>query len=206
MAYDRPVPAVATFWGDVICPFCYLAAAPLGRLRAEGAVEVRFRPFEIHPETPRAGVPLEAFGKAKIDALYRELSWLATDAGLPLLRPARLPSSRLALEAVEMARAAKGEAGALEYAGRALGACFKEGLDVGDEATLRGIASAMGIGRDWQDKAFLARAFGPAVDAARAQAHDQMVTAVPATLVNGHPLVGYKRYDELKRVLERVNR
>lgn len=200
------MPVATTFFADLICPFCCLAAGPLGRLRAERLVELRFRPFEIHPETPKEGVPLKSFGAAKVDALYREVGWLANEAGVEIRRPDRLPNSRLGLEAVEMARAAKGESGAVEYAGRAMAAYFKDGLELGDEAVLRGMATVMGIARDLQDRCFLARGFRGAVDAARAEAEDALVTAVPAMRVGEFPVVGYQPYAQLKKLVERATR
>ncbi len=200
------MPVPTTFHADLVCPFCYLAAASLGRLRAEGAIELTFRPFEIHPETPREGVPLASFGDAKIEALYREVGWLASDAGVRISKPATLPSSRLALEAVEMARAARGETGAVEMAGRVMSAYFADGEDIGSEDVLRRIAGEMGIGRDLQDKCFMGRKFGPAIDAAREAAHAALVTAVPATFVGGFPVLGYQPYAQLKKLVERAGR
>ena len=200
------MPVRVTFWTDVVCPFCYLAAAPLGRLAGEGAIELRVRPFEIHPETPREGIPLEKFGREKVDKLYREVAWMAGDAGLALLKPARLPQSRLALEAIEMARAARGEAAATDFAGRAMAAYFREGLDLGDEGVLRGIARAVGVERDPQDKCFLARGWKDAVDGARRDAEDAMVQAVPAMDVGGIPALGYQTYPELVNLVERAKK
>jgi predicted DsbA family dithiol-disulfide isomerase len=206
ITYDSIMKLPATFFADLICPFCYLAASALGRLVASGEVEVRFKPFEIHPETPREGVPLTAFGAAKVDALYRELGWLAGDAGVRLLKPERLPNSRLALEAVEMARAAKGEAAATDFAGRAFTAYFAEGKDIGNEDILRGIATAVGVGREWQDRCFLGRKFGGAVDAAKLEAHDALVTAVPAMNLGGIPALGYQNAQQLKRLVEKARK
>ncbi|HVY61695.1 MAG TPA: DsbA family protein [Planctomycetota bacterium] len=196
----------ATLWADVICPFCYLAAAPFGRLRAEGAIDLVVRPFEIHPETPREGVPLERFGKAKLDDVFRSVQWMAGEAGLDVRRPEKLPNSRRALEGMEMARAAKGEAAAVEFAGRVMGAYFKDGADVGDEATLRAIADAMKIDRGAQDRCFLNRGFAGALAEARRGAEDALVTAVPAASVGGFPVVGYQPYAQLKKLVERAAR
>ena len=198
-----------TLYADLICPFCYLAAFPFGRLRAEGLIDLRVRPFEIHPETPREGIDLEALdgkAKAKVDEVWRSLQWLAGEAGVEIRRPSRLPQSRLALEALEMARAAKGDAGAVDFMGRAFGAYFREGADLADEALLRGIADQVGVPRPLQEKCFLGRAFGPSVDAARREAEDAMVTAVPGGVVGGFPVVGYQAYPQLKKLVERAGK
>ena len=196
----------ATIWLDAICPFCYLAEAPLARLEAEGALRVRVRPFEIHPETPRGGVAIREVAGPRADALFREIAWTAEEAGVEFTRPERLPSSRLALEGIEMARAAKGEAGAAAFARGAFRAYFREGLDIGDEAVLRGIAVGVGVSRDLQDRFFIARGFSGAVDAARRDAEDRLVSAVPAIFVGEYPLLGYQPYERLKQVIERMRR
>lgn len=200
-----PAPVPTTLWVDPICPFCYVAAVPFGRLAAERAIALRVLPFEIHPETPRDGVPVAKLAsKAKLDEVFRSVQWLAGEVGLDVRRPERLPNSRLALEAIEMAREAKGDAGAADFAGRAFAAYFKDGADIGAEAVLRGIADALKIDRGLQDRCFLVRGFSKAVDAARRLAEDAMVTAVPAGRIGAFPLVGVKPYAELKRVVEKA--
>lgn len=195
----------ATIFVDLICPFCYLALAALARLEAEGGVRVRVVPFEIHPETPRGGRPLAEVAGRRADRIFREIGWLANEAGVTVVKPERLPSSRLALEGVEAARAAKGEAGAAAFAWRALRAYFAEGADIGEEATLRAIATEVGVPKETQEKWLLVRAFGRAVDAGRREAEEKLVTAVPATFLGAFPLLGLQPYERLKQVAARAS-
>jgi len=193
-----------TFFADLVCPYCYVALAPLERLRDEGRIELRLRPFEVHPRLPREGVALSSFGRAAVDGAFREIGWIASEVGRAIVKPERVPNSRRALEAVEMARSVKGDDGALELARRAFAAYFAEGKDIGYEAVLRAIASAVGIPRALQDACFLAGRFSAAVDAARADGHDRMVSAVPATFLGDHPVAGYRPYGELRALVERL--
>lgn len=189
---------------DLVCPFCYVAAAPYGRLFADGAIDLALSPFEIHPGTPAAGVPLASFGKAKVDAVYREVKWVAGEVGLTIAAPERLPNSRLALEALLAARAALGNAGAVEFAAKAFQAYFRDGLDLGKEEVLRACLQAAGIGRGAQDECLFGRKQGPAVDEARRQAEDALVTAVPAASVAGFPVIGFRPYKEIRTLVDRA--
>jgi predicted DsbA family dithiol-disulfide isomerase len=196
----------ATSFLDLICPFCRLADAVLERLEQEGLVRVEVRPFEIHPETPRGGLPLAALLGKRREALWREIGWLAEETGVRMSAPERLPQSRLALEALEMARAAQGEEGAVRFARRAFRAYFEEGRDLGDEAVLRALATEMGLPRDLQDRCFLVRGFGGAVDAARREGESRLVTAVPVTFIGGAPLAGYQPAARIRQAIERMRR
>jgi predicted DsbA family dithiol-disulfide isomerase len=194
-----------TFFADLVCPFCFVAAAPYGRLRADGEIDLRVVPFEIHPETPREGVPLASFGAPKVEALYREVRWMGQAQGVDRIAvPERLPNTRLALEALEAARASGGDARALDFAGRAFAAYFQEGRDLGSEDVLRDLLARCGVARDAQDACLYGRKQGPAVDAARREAEDALVTAVPAARVGEFPVVGARPYNELRRLVERA--
>jgi predicted DsbA family dithiol-disulfide isomerase len=197
---------LATIWLDLVCPYCFLAERALARLEAEGEVSVRVRPFEARPETPREGIALEAVLGKRGDAVFRELRWLGEEAGVAISRPERLPNSRLALEAVEMARAERGERAAADFARRAFRAYFEEGRDLGDEAILRALASELGIPRAAQDRLFFGRAFRGALDHARREAERRMIGAVPAIELCGVPLMGYQPYARLKQAVERAKR
>lgn len=192
----------ATIWLDLICPFCRLADATYSKLEAEGALRLHLRPFEIHRETPKEGLDLAKVMGPRRDALWREIGWIADEVGVRMVQPDRLANSRLALEALEMARAAKGEAGAAAFAAAAFRAYFEEGRDLGDEAVLRAVATETGLPREAQDRCFLGRA----VDAARREAEDRLVTAVPVAFVGDFPLAGYQPYARVKQAMQRAQR
>ncbi|NIP60570.1 MAG: DsbA family protein, partial [Gemmatimonadetes bacterium] len=53
-------------YSDYTCPWCYVGLRRLDRLREELPegleLDVTWRPFEIHPEVPREGMPVEDLG------------------------------------------------------------------------------------------------------------------------------------------------
>ncbi len=197
------VPATITI--DLVCPFCWLLERTLARLQAEGALgPIRVRPFELRPETPRGGVPLEAVLGRRADAIFREVRWIGEELGVAPARPDRLPSSRLALEGIEMARAARGDEGALAFARLAFRAYFEEGRDIGDEGVLRALAAEAGVPREAQDRCFLGRAWRGAVDLARREAEDLMIGAVPHLDVGGIGLAGWHPPARVRQAIERA--
>jgi len=66
-------------YSDYTCPWCYVGWArlekALERIGDEVAVEVTWRPFEIHPEVPEEGMPVEELG-------YPEEQWAAMQEAL----------------------------------------------------------------------------------------------------------------------------
>src|ERR1700745_3368603 len=48
---------VINIWADVICPFCYLGSVWAEQAARELQADLRWLPFEIHPDTPPEGAP-----------------------------------------------------------------------------------------------------------------------------------------------------
>jgi predicted DsbA family dithiol-disulfide isomerase len=191
------MPLVATLFLDVVCPYCALTLAALERVAGSEGLAIVARPFETHPETPPEGVDLGKTKNPRREDAFRSIAWMGDDLGVTLREPERLPNSRRALEGIEAARAAggKGSAGdarALAFARAAIKAFFAEGRDLGDESTLRALGSAAGLDRDVLDRWLLGRVFSKNVDAARRDAEDRLVTAVPAGDVGGLPFLGHQ--------------
>ena len=46
-------------YSDYICPFCYIGYHRIEKLKKEYNLAVEWRPFEIHPETPKGGALIE---------------------------------------------------------------------------------------------------------------------------------------------------
>ena len=66
---------------DVVCPWCYIgkrkleaAIAELGSREAGTAVAVRWHPFQLNPDIPRAGIPRAECGGAAGSGPEREFT------------------------------------------------------------------------------------------------------------------------------------
>jgi len=88
-----------TVFSDYICPFCYIGFYRIEQLKENYDLEIEWRPFEIHPETPKEGAELNSlnFPKEYLDMMIANIKRLADDIGISLKFTEKLPNSRLAL-------------------------------------------------------------------------------------------------------------
>ena len=131
-------------YSDYICPWCYIGLRRIERLEREFPVDVEWRPFELHPETPRSGFDLSARlgGLPRARAYAENIVALAAESELTIRMPRAVANSHLALEAAEFAR----EHGGFDRVHAALfAAYFQDGRDIGDAAVLGEVAGACGI-------------------------------------------------------------
>jgi predicted DsbA family dithiol-disulfide isomerase len=129
---------------DFICPFCYLGASRLSRLQARWAFDIEWRGIQIHPETPREGMPLAAIGDERLRHAAAGIVTLATEEGLDLSIPLTLANSSLAHR---MAECARREGMFEDYLPRVFAAYFQEGRNIGDAETIPAIVRDLGISK-----------------------------------------------------------
>jgi predicted DsbA family dithiol-disulfide isomerase len=93
-------------YSDYICHFCYIGYHRIEQLKKEFNLDVEWKPFEIHPETPKGGTLTEElpFPKEYLEMAFANVKRLADEDGLRLKFSGKLPNSRLALYISEFAR------------------------------------------------------------------------------------------------------
>jgi len=167
-------------------------------------VTVEWRPYELHPEIPRDGVPrdrvLPPAYRARVEEGVRQLG---AQAGLRLRRHDRLINSRTALQAAEFARSV----GRFEPMHRELFRVYWEvGSDVSDLRILREIADRAGIDQDAMAAAVEADRYGALLDRHRQDAEDLLISGIPAHVIEDRYLVlGAQPYDVFQRVFQKLN-
>jgi len=177
---------IETF-ADLICPWCYIGKHRLMRALAERPrvrPEMRWQPFQLNPDMPRAGMERDAYLSAKFGGperarqIYAVVEETAERDGLPLYldRIRRTPNTLDAHRSIRIAaRYGLGDA----LADALFRVYFADGLDIGDRDTLA--ATAAGIGFDAHEmKALLASdAESTAVQSADKLARQLGLQAVP---------------------------
>ena len=148
---------LATVFTDYICPFCYVGDVRLDRLREDYDLKINWCFLEIHPDTPAAGMAIEELGypDARWQQMMDNLSRLAQEEGITFQPHTFTTNSHKSLLLAEAAK----EAGAdVFYAlhRRLFEAFFTEGLNIGDESVLTGLAREAGVpdevlARAWTD-------------------------------------------------------
>jgi predicted DsbA family dithiol-disulfide isomerase len=194
----------AVVWADYICPWCYAGLDRTALLESRG-VDVRHRPYELHPEIPADGIDLTAARPGgRTDALYSRLEAECRSTGLPFRRPERIPPSRLALEtSVVVGRTDPAAAHALD---RLLySAHFAEGRAIDDPEVLAELVERAGAdaGAVMGD---VAAGLGSAeVDRSREDATDAGATGTPTWLIERRILIpGLVSRAHIERVVSRL--
>lgn len=185
---------------DFVCPFCFIAEfGTVPRLVRDFDLELEWHGFELHPRTPRGGMPLEhLFPGADLPTLHERTKAFALGFGVEIDPPDHLSNTRRVLSAAEFARAQ----GALEpFRKAAFEANFRQGLDLEADDTLRSIAAAAGLDAE----ATLAAAEDPVyqglLDQRQTAARRAGITGIPTFEFDGRRAVGCQPLEKLVTAL-----
>jgi predicted DsbA family dithiol-disulfide isomerase len=143
-------PVRVEVFSDYTCPWCYVGWArleqALGRLSEDIRVDVDWRPFEIHPEVPLSGMPVEELGYPP-DVWARMQDALRASAaaeGLEVGNRPKVANTHRALLAGAWAQAERPESFA-SFHERLFVGYFAEGRDLGDPGVVNDLAASSGI-------------------------------------------------------------
>jgi len=191
-------------YSDYVCPWCYIGLQRIERLQREFPVAVEWRPFELHPETPRTGANLAGrLGGSARAAAYRDnIVGLARESGLALRMPPVVANSHAALEAAEFAR----EHGGFDAFHRALfHAYFEDARDIGDADVLCEVARACGVDDQGLRQALADERYRDRIDEITHAARQDEVLSTPTFMYEGgFRLVGAQDYDVFASVTSRL--
>ncbi|MCC6295077.1 MAG: DsbA family oxidoreductase [Pseudomonadales bacterium] len=197
---------------DVVCPWCYVAKRQLEHALAQRPglqVQIRWFPYQLHPEAPAEGYPYREtierkYGRQMIEMMFGRITAAGAAVGLELHldRIARGANTLDAHRLIEWARAEDREDAMVEALFRAY---FRDGRDVGDRATLAAIAGEVGL----DGAAIAARLTGSEGRAEVLErirySRDQGVTGVPFFVFDGKlSLSGAQGEETFLQVLDRV--
>jgi len=166
-------------------------------------VHLTWLPFELHPEAPVEGIPIEAyFGRSRSDQMRNRLSAAADEVGLVMRQRDVLINSRRALGAAEFAR----EKGKFDEMHRALFKAHWEGTGrLEDVDDLVRIGTAIGLDPVELRLAIEEGRYEDVLDDNRRQAESVGINAIPAHIFGRRYLVvGAYPYDAFTQVLDRL--
>jgi predicted DsbA family dithiol-disulfide isomerase len=171
--------------------------------REREGLEIDWRGFELHPETPPGGMLLTQLFGPNVERMQARTLGFAKSVGIEDMKPnPRLPNTRRVLAMAEFAR----DQGKLHpFREAAMGGYWRRGKDLEDDAALREIAAKVGLDPEaavaaGRDPKYLAK-----VDAAREDAHRHGVNAIPTFFINGYRIVGAQPYEVLKGALDEAS-
>src|ERR1700730_4840374 len=197
LASDAKATLVIEVISDAICPWCWVAKrrleSAIAALAPDITTTVTWRPFELNPGMPKAGVDRHAYRSAKFG------SWQRSQALDAQVAPAgrsggrvfnhdkmeRTPNTVDAHRLIWLAGQLRKQDAVVEGL---FAAYFNEGRDVGDPNVLADVGASAGLNRA-KVLAMLASDEGQAqVRSGLRRAVNLCVSGVPTVLVDGVPL------------------
>ncbi|WOJ90768.1 DsbA family oxidoreductase [Methylocapsa polymorpha] len=148
MSGDEPGPIPIDIVGDLVCPYCFiglrLAHAVVGSVPGL-AVDIRWYPFQLDPESPPQGQDRRAYLEAKfgadgVEAELARAAALAREFGLELAfdKITRQPNT---FDAHRLIRFSYGFGVQAQIVERLFQAFFLQGQDIGDRGVLCALAA-----------------------------------------------------------------
>ncbi|MGE0827252.1 MAG: DsbA family protein [Candidatus Binatia bacterium] len=195
-----------TVFSDYICPFCYIGVETLKQVQSEvPAFTLAWRGYQIHPEYPATGIPVEQrmaqIGRERYDMIWDNILAMAASVGLTMRRPPLLTNSLMALEATEYAKEqGKGEA----FSQAVYQAYFQEGQNIGDLEVVCALAVGVGLDTNVLQTHLQERTYAPQLETARQEAREHGISGVPTFLVGPAQIVGAQSADVFISMLKRV--
>ncbi|MGC2274540.1 MAG: DsbA family oxidoreductase [Candidatus Binatus sp.] len=192
-------------FSDYICPFCYVGFETIRKLKPEFDFQIEWRGFQIHPDWPAAGIPVEKMrgpGEAESrQALWKRISAMAEATGFSMKPPTMLTNSRAALAATEFARES-GRDELLEE--RIYRAYFNEGENIGDAGVVARLAAEAGLDAGEVAEAIKSPKYEMRLKNNSLAAHQRGVSGVPTFFIGEFPLVGAQNLDAMRAILKRA--
>jgi predicted DsbA family dithiol-disulfide isomerase len=168
-------------------------------LKAEFALEDTWVSYEIHPETPAEGMPLERLLGPGFQQRQESQRRRCAELGLAFEGPELLSNSRLAIEAAEFARDAGKHP---EFHRAVLAAFFAHSQDVGDLDVLCRLAAGVGLDAAALREELAAGRYADRRRHAQEEASGLGITGVPTFIfATGARVVGAQPLEHLRRVL-----
>ena len=175
------------------------------RLQREFEIEVKWHPYELHPELPPEGIDRGERQQGHPEGYVSPLRSLAEEAGLPFQPSRHVPNSHRSLEAAEFAR----EHGAFDSYHRTLfDGYFGRGRDIGDVSVLTELAGAVGLDAGALQRALESKRYASLVDERTDEAREMGVTGTPTCIFESgerrFALVGAQEYAVFEDIARRM--
>lgn len=203
-------------FSDYTCPWCYIGSRRLERLQEEIQkeedpplevdLEVRWEPFEIHPEVPPEGMPVEELGypEERWKAMQEHLRVQARKEGLEMSNRPKVSNTHEALAASAWVQ--DEEPDRFPCFHRALfRAYFTEGRDLGDRAVILDVAGACGLPVSELAEVLDEERYDPVLRETAREARRAGITGTPSFVFDERYLaVGAQPVERLRSVLDRA--
>ena len=175
----------------------------IDKLKSRYDLEVRWRAFPLHPETPEEGLTLEELFAGRdihVPAVLARLKKVAGELGLPWGDRTKTYNSR---QAQELGKWAEEKGKGDEFHHAVFRAYFVEGKNIAKKEVLSDLASRVGLVKEEAFEILEKRSFKADVDKDWRLSREWGITAVPTFVINGERLVGAQPYGVLEEFVRK---
>lgn len=172
------------------------------RLHSLYAIDIVYRQFPLHPETPDEGLTLEElFAGRNIDlpSAQARMSRLMSAEGLPYSERTMTYNSRLAQE---LAKWAETQPGGERVHDALFRAYFVDNVNLASPSNLVRVAGQVGLPAAEAETILTSRRFRDAVDADWRRARDLGITGVPTFVMGDRGVVGTQPFEALEQFVK----
>lgn len=176
----------------------------MDKLRNDFDLEIKYKPFFLHPEIPEGGLPIEQFyggNRAYFAQVKDNFKKMANDVGLPVDEITIIANTKLALMLGEYAQ----EQGRHEAYHRAVfHAYWAEGKNIGEWDVLSEIMTKLDLALTASDMAARYQDLSHTVDAQFNSARMMGINAIPTFVFGDERIVGAQPYEVIKSLMEQT--
>ena len=176
----------------------------VARLQSTFDIDIAYRHFPLHPDTPAAGLTLEElFAGRNIDipAVRARMASLMADEGLPYGERTMTYNSRLAQE---LAKWAETQPGGQHIHDALFQAYFVDHVNLATIDKLMLIAERIGLPAAEAQRVLVERQFRESVDVDWQRSRELGISGVPTFVVGNQGLVGAQPYEKLEAFVTSV--
>lgn len=189
-------------FSDYACPFCYLGACLMNKLREDGIeYEVEWIPFELDPNAPLEGSDLyKIYSEDYVNSSLKMLSNMGKEYGIEFNnKNGKYNTLRAHLGGYYAKEKGKYE----EYLMAMFKAYFADGINLGHKDEVNKIAENIGLDIDEMNKAIDSGKYTEAYETAKKQAQEYKIQSVPAFIIDDRRKIsGIREYKLFKQEFE----
>ena len=183
------------FWCELASPYTHLAAQRIDALAARAGVDVRWRPFSLHPIFRAVGwqtSPFEIYAD-KGRYMWRDVERESERLGLPFRRPSAFP--RNGIPAAKVALLGIGEGWGPRFLRRALHANFVEDRDIAAAEVIDDLLRELGLDGTAIQKRAASPESSPSLRRSTEEAIGLHIFGAPTFMVGGEMFWGNDRLE-----------
>lgn len=198
---------------DVMCPWCLVGKRRFEKalaMRPDIAVDVRWRPYQLDPTIPAAGIDRQEYlsnkfgGPDRAREIYRSIEQAGEDEGIPFAFD-KITKSPNTINAHRVIRWASSEGCQDAVVERLFEMFFIEGRDIGDSSVLREAAVEAGMDEELVTRLLATEEDRDLVEKEIALAREMGVNGVPCFIVaNKYVVMGAEQPETIAGALDRA--